>query len=506
MNITFGIITDGNQPARVKRLVDSIKAINAPCEIVLVGGKPIDGVTHIPFDETACKDCICHKKNLITAHSQAEIIVYLHDYLEFEPDWWENFVSFGLDWDIQLNPIIMPNGKRYVDWRNCIDYSLEPYDKPFDDTMYINGAYWVAKKWVGESFPQNKSLRWKEFDEIDFSNRIKNAKLKVVMNTDSKVKTQYNKVHSHTGKPVDVVYKTYSGDKDFLWDSLRSVKKFVLNYGKIFLLTDDDLGAIPTDISDLDITVIQNPIHTLLLSTSAKNLQGWHNQMLIKMNLFQYLPAEIDRVLLLDSDMIVNGVWDLAKEPNKWIWIEWDHIKNDAGKTWKAAADSIFGSGTKKCMQTPGWFITRDLLSGLSEHISTIVGEPAFSDEYWKKFLRKVKNHFVEFELLGNYLLLINSLNYEIVEFNGFPYPIKQFRSWDGYETKNKDGVSPKEEIQSILNAPIVSETPESLPAKEEKKKGKKTKVEAIEVKIETSFEQVSVYDKTDLPDDDDTI
>lgn len=448
--ITFGIITDGNQPARVQRLIDSIKALNAPAEIILVGGLPVDGVIHIRFDEAACKDCICHKKNLVTLHAQSDVIVYCHDYLEFESDWWQNFKAFGLEWDIQLNPITRPDGVRYRDWVGT-DTQPQPYGKPFDNSMYINGAYWVAKKWVGEKHPQNESLRWKENDEIDFSERIKAAGLRVVMNPNSKVKTQYNKgAFEPTGEPVDIVYKTYSKDKEFLWDSIRSVKKNVIGYGNIYLLTDDALGAIPKDLSDLQIEIIQTP-KLKFDAKKADGTYGYSNQIFVKLSLFQYLP--IERCLLLDSDMIVNNVWDISKEPNRWFKRDWS--ESGGGVVWKPCVERLIGNGSFNCMGYPAWFLTRHLMNSLLVYLESKLNTKYTDPQFWNNLINFAGNKISEFELMGNYLFLINSLDYELRNINGSPYPITQFWSWGGYEKA-------KPEINKILMAK--EKTTKSLP------------------------------------------
>lgn len=296
---------------------------------------------------------------------------------------------------------------------------------------------------------------------------------------------------------VPIVYKTYSGDKDFLWDSLRSVKKFVKNYGRIFLVTDDDLGEIPTDITDLDIAVIQNPQFITDAAKGENITAGYLNQIIIKLELFRYLPVEIERVLYLDSDMIINQVWDIAKEPNRWYFREWE--KAGSGRIWKKAVDAVFqNSKNKQGMGYPGWFLTRHLMNCLLSYLAKRTQSANIDESFWKKMVRLCNSKFSEFEIMGNYLLLIDPLDYEICELKEQPYPIIQYWSWGQYGQPNKEtGIIPRDDIQLILNATIVAEPPEPLPVplKNEKKKEKKPKVQTVGFEIETSFDQKGFED-----------
>jgi len=106
---------------------------------------------------------ITRKKNLITKNAKYENIVFLHDYIALEDDWYKGFIKFGNDWDICMTKIKDIFGNRFRDWvtwdhpkygrRAYLDYDDKTYKY-----NYISGSYWVAKKYVMEAEPLDESF------------------------------------------------------------------------------------------------------------------------------------------------------------------------------------------------------------------------------------------------------------------------------------------------------------------------------------------------------------
>jgi hypothetical protein len=210
MDFTFGIITEGNNDEALKEILNSI--INQKIdnyEIIIVGKSNIilDKVILIDFDENKKDKWITKKKNLITQMSKYENIVFLHDYIIFEENWYKGFLEYGDNWNICMNVIINKNGNRFRDW--CLWYedaiNIEPTIKqtrelllPYEDLglskyMYISGTYWVAKKKVMKEFPLNENLSWGESEDVEWSKRVR-EKYSFSINQNSSVfllKTKY---------------------------------------------------------------------------------------------------------------------------------------------------------------------------------------------------------------------------------------------------------------------------------------------------------------------------
>ena len=134
MNFTFGIITNGLNNVYLSRILSDIKSLNIPnYEIIIVGGSSkFDNVKHIDFDESQKKLWITRKKNLITENAIYENIVYTHDYITFDSNWYNEFLKFGNDFSICMNRINNFDGTRYRYW------TLWPGDQNWENQ---NGHY-----------------------------------------------------------------------------------------------------------------------------------------------------------------------------------------------------------------------------------------------------------------------------------------------------------------------------------------------------------------------------
>jgi hypothetical protein len=203
MNFTFGIITYQKDPQNTLSLIiNSIKDLNIPnYEIIIIGGDEdykSENLSIYSFEENPKGGWITKKKNLITKHAKYENIVYLHDYMIFDKDWYINFLNFGNDFKVCMNQMINPDGTRFRDWTLWAESAEEigiphlHYLIPYDITnlsrlMYFSGSYWVAKKEVMEEFPLNENLLWGQSEDVEWSKRIR-EKYNFSINKNSKVK------------------------------------------------------------------------------------------------------------------------------------------------------------------------------------------------------------------------------------------------------------------------------------------------------------------------------
>lgn len=203
MKFTFGIITDGSTGVppgagfksareRTKDIVAAIKGLGVPdAQIVVVGGPPVPGTEHVPFDESAKKAWITRKKNLVTAAARHENIVYMHDYVRPDKGWYKGFLGFGNDFKACMTPIKREgDGARYRDWTLSPEFAYHVMDAPvlgdkheymlpYGETelskwQYFSGAYWVAKKKVMEEFPLDEGRAWGQGEDIIWSTGVRN--------------------------------------------------------------------------------------------------------------------------------------------------------------------------------------------------------------------------------------------------------------------------------------------------------------------------------------------
>lgn len=190
MKFTFGIITTNPESENVVRVLHSIEQQHIPdddYEVIIIGGThPYSNklLNIIPFDESVRAGWITRKKNIITENALYDNIVYMHDYIALNTDWYQGFLKFGSDFNVCMTPIINADGSRFRDW------TLWPHDitpdgsanlnalLPYDVTdlskfMYFSGAYWIAKKHVMQEFPLDESLSWGESEDVKFSKEVR---------------------------------------------------------------------------------------------------------------------------------------------------------------------------------------------------------------------------------------------------------------------------------------------------------------------------------------------
>ena len=226
--ITFGICTIVGNEKYTEELIDSIleqKIQNF--EIIVVGGNVITKydnlvqVNFIKFDESVKPGWITKKKNMITNLSKNETIVFLHDYLKLDQNWYKGFLQHDQDFNVLTNKILRKNGDRYLDWtlwevtRTRYDFytlyrreCLLPYNvKNLSIFMYISGAYFIAKKKVMIEFPLDENLSWKEGEDVEWSIRVRN-KYNFEFNENSTVHLQIDK-DNYSYKPTSkkLIYK-----------------------------------------------------------------------------------------------------------------------------------------------------------------------------------------------------------------------------------------------------------------------------------------------------------
>jgi hypothetical protein len=189
MNFTFGIATSQNDVLNtLAPIINSIRDLNIPYyEIILIGGDKnhqLDNLSIHSFQENSNGGWITKKKNLITKYAKYENIVYLHDYIIFDKDWYINFLKFGNDFKICMNQIINLDGTRFRDWTLWAEsaeeigipnpYYLIPYSiKNLSKLMYFSGSYWIGKKNIMEEFPLNENLFWCQGEDVEWSKRIR---------------------------------------------------------------------------------------------------------------------------------------------------------------------------------------------------------------------------------------------------------------------------------------------------------------------------------------------
>jgi len=190
INFTFGIITDGTSDNNLLLVIESIiRQSIENFEIIIVGNTKINlhNIVVIPFSEELKSKWITRKKNIIINKAKFENIVFLHDYVILDTNWYKGFLTFGNGFDVCMNIFLNKDGSRFRDWtiwphnnlildkivkknRQCLlPYHISHLTK----YMYVSGTYWVAKTNFMKKYPLNEDLVWGESEDVEWSLRIR---------------------------------------------------------------------------------------------------------------------------------------------------------------------------------------------------------------------------------------------------------------------------------------------------------------------------------------------
>lgn len=179
---TFGI--SYNNEVYISDVINSITnqegLVSDWFEIILIGpfSEKISklqskNIKHIVFEETIRPGWITLKKNLLVQNAKYDNVCLMHDYIGLCKEWFSGYQKFGYDWDVCMNPVRMSNGLRHRDWfsqhrpLNFIPYN----DSSKTKEMYVNGAYWCAKKQFMLKNPLNNNLCWGQGEDLEWSYR-----------------------------------------------------------------------------------------------------------------------------------------------------------------------------------------------------------------------------------------------------------------------------------------------------------------------------------------------
>lgn len=174
---SFCIITDRREPKKLESEIESIKALNLP-------GYEID----IEVDDTPPFGRTGALRNRVCRRARFDHIVMLDDDLIFHSDFYEGLQKFGEDYDVMVCKMLNPDGSRFYDWKVLVDGKnyLMDYDQT-DPNLSLSSGLLVMKSWVFEQVQMDESLGYYEGEDVDFSERLKKAGMRIRMNPYSTV-------------------------------------------------------------------------------------------------------------------------------------------------------------------------------------------------------------------------------------------------------------------------------------------------------------------------------
>ena len=189
--ISFGIVTGGENDQNLERIVRSLDTLKADSrittEIIICGPENyrlptslissvdtylIEPKSHLNLPVTNLK------KNLIARHAKFANLIISHDRYIFGPSVIDNLLEFGGDFDVCTFEAVDENGNPFPQW---VSYShqwknsLHLDSDSFESNVYLNGGIFLVKKDVLLNHPINPLLFWGYGEDIEWSRRMKNA-------------------------------------------------------------------------------------------------------------------------------------------------------------------------------------------------------------------------------------------------------------------------------------------------------------------------------------------
>jgi len=279
---------------------------------------------------------------------------------------------------------------------------------------------------------------------------------------------------------IDLFYKTYEGDYQFLEHSLKSVKRYAQGFRNIVIVTDHGhLDALRDMVEPLKLPSLKifeldreldiyapnklpRPLRKLqrsflkAIGSSRRIIKqekfGYEIQKAVKCDWLQWSDA--DAALQIDSDMILTAPLEAnqlfkGNDP-VWLRLPWSTCNKKQIKYWQRGSLWFYGlAESQYCyMSSPGFFLTRELTEQFQDFVAT-----KHRCSLYRLFSNPRFPELSEYELLGLFAE-INQLNMPYhfedetnAESAGLRLPMKQFWSWGGMTDEVKSELAKLEQL-----------------------------------------------------------
>lgn len=189
-NISFCIITDGQEPLKLQRVLNRIRVLKVPhSEIILVGALPrkppaLDYDIFIPAAEQAAAGRLGAMRNIACRAAAGDLFIVLDDDMIFQKDFYAQLKASGFDWDVLCVNILNPDGSRFWGWASNIAgvSILRSFADVDDGTFYATGGMVLMKRRVFKKVQWNDSLGFYQGEDVDFSARLHAAGYRFTLN------------------------------------------------------------------------------------------------------------------------------------------------------------------------------------------------------------------------------------------------------------------------------------------------------------------------------------
>ncbi len=184
---SFCIITNGKRPEKLRRQIESIRALNVPGSEILVGGdipRGFEDVTAVRLEAAARDGRLGAMRNALARRARHDHLILSDDDFVFAPDFLRGLQQFGEDYEVMAVAIRNPDGTRFWDWATAGGLRgqvlLDPDEVDLD--VYVTGGFCVLKAAVLDRVCWDPNLGFYQGEDVDFSRRLHGAGLGLAFN------------------------------------------------------------------------------------------------------------------------------------------------------------------------------------------------------------------------------------------------------------------------------------------------------------------------------------
>jgi len=225
-------------------------------------------------------------------------------------------------------------------------------------------------------------------------------------------------VRTFTTHLYDIIYIVHSKDKYTLIKSIDTVRKYLFNYNRIFIVAKDNFMIHDTNINficeDKYAFTKEQVINLLKSKKCPENKYGWFYQQLLKLYVWT-TTSLTPHFLVLDSDTIIHKSFNFFNEDN----IPYFTVGHEYNKPYFEHMSRLLPMLHKQINKSGiahHMMLSQNILNNLFNDVYNI-----HKQQFWYAFLDCITfdntrnfSRASEFEIYFNYVLKYYSINYEI--------------------------------------------------------------------------------------------
>lgn len=190
-DMDFVIISDGERPERIDRLVASVRdnAEHLSEYKIIVSSPKADipsrcqawGEDCLIIDDSAHpSELIGLRKNLAVQAATADMVLTLHDRYRLSNTFVKNIQNFGSDFSVVICRQVEEDGERFPDLvtaasdRITSRTAMVEYGD-WNSGIYVNGGAVLAKRQILSHIPWNPLLSWGQREDVEWTRRLRDG-------------------------------------------------------------------------------------------------------------------------------------------------------------------------------------------------------------------------------------------------------------------------------------------------------------------------------------------